>query len=354
MKYGDSKKNSPQDKLSQDPNAIGQSGNDRSIKATMVVGGSGYIGRSLVRRLSENNEAVVSIYHKRLPEPLPNVYPVCSALDSIDLLAAPLRGVKTVYFLAWQDSFLGSRDPINFDFAVENCSPNLRILKNLISAMEIAGTKRLVFLSAIGAGRRAKNAFLKEKYLGEFAVLNSKIPEKIIVRSSLVYSQESQDDPFIRSIVNIMKFPGIYPVPDHKETIAPIHVDDLVEIVLQLASHDLEGQSSILEVTGDEKFKVEDLFRLVSERFAKGSRLQVRGTLGNTLLPVFERKSKDAANIRPRIRDFLALGSQIDRHTRTDNPLCKILPSTYRKLRDALPMRRNSSPREKFESDRLG
>lgn len=311
-------------------------GKGESDKATMVVGGSGFIGRHLVRALSERSQSVVSIYHKRLPEPLPNVYPVCSSLDSVDLLAAPLRGVETVYFLAWQKTFLGTKEQISFDVKVENCSPNLRLLKNLVTAMEIAGTKRIIFMSAIGANRKAKTPFLKEKYLAEFAVLNSVIPEKIIVRSSLVYCRESYDDPFIRSILNIMKFPGIYPVPNHKEEIAPMHIDDLVDILMQLNQAKIEGQSSILEVTGEEKLKIEDVFRMVSDRFVKGARIQVRGTLGNTLLPVFERKGKETVNHRPRIKDYLGLGNQVDRHTRTDNTLTSILPQQYRRLQDAL------------------
>jgi len=307
-------------------------------KATMLVGGSGFIGRHLVRSLSEHNQSVVSVYHKRLPEPLPNVYPVCSSLDSVDLLAAPLRGVETVYFLAWQKTFLGTKEHIAFDVQVENCSPNLRMLRNLITAMEIAGTKRIIFLSAMGACRKAKTPFLKEKYLAEYAVLNSVIPEKIVLRSSLVYCRESYDDPFIRSILNIMKFPGLYPVPNHKEEIAPVHIDDLVEILLQLNKVRLDGQSSILEVAGEEKLKIEDIFRMVSDRFVKGARIQVRGSLGNSLLPVFERRGKEAVNHRPRIKDYLGIGNQIDRYTRTDNVLTIVLPQHYRRLQDALQL----------------
>lgn len=315
---------------------INQRSKEETDKATMLVGGSGFIGRHLVRSLSERSQSVVSVYHKRLPEPLPNVYPVCSSLDSVDLLAAPLRGVETVYFLAWQKTFLGTKDHIAFDVKIENCGPNLRMLKNLMTAMEIAGTKRIIFLSAMGANRKAKTSFLKEKYLAEYAILNSVIPEKIIIRSSLVYCRESYDDPFIRSILNIMKFPGIYPVPNHREEIAPIHIDDLVEILLQINQFKIDGQSSILEVSGEEKFKVEDIFRMVSDRFVKGARIQVRGSLGNTLLPVFERKGKESVNHRPRIKDYLGIGNQIDRHTRTDNILTSLLPQHYRRLQDAL------------------
>ena len=133
--------------------------------ATMVVGGSGFIGRHLVRKIAEADQSVVSIYHRRLPEPLPNVFPVCSSLDSVDLLAAPLRGVETVYVLAWQETFLGSKQEIEFNKDISTCSANLNMLKNLIDAMETASTKRIVFLSALGASSKATTPFLKEKYL---------------------------------------------------------------------------------------------------------------------------------------------------------------------------------------------
>ncbi len=306
-----------------------------SIRATMVVGGSGFIGRNLVRHFSDQQESVVSIYHRRLPEPLPNVYPVCSDLNSVDLLAAPLRGVDTVYYLAWDHNFLAPQDPLVFKPELESCSYNLKILRNLLEAMEIASTRRLIFLSAVGTNRKAQSGFLKEKYLAEFAILNSKIPEKVILRSSLVYTDHGENDRFIQSIMNLMKYP-LYPVPAHTEPLAPIHVDDLIEILFQLSSCDLQDSASILEVTGQEFLKIEDLFRLVSDKFLKGTRFQLRGSLGNTLVPVFERKSKKKASSALSIRDFLALGSHIDANTTTDNPLRSILPSQYRKLTDTL------------------
>ena len=61
-------------------------------EAIMVTGGSGFIGQELVKKLAESKKSVVSIYRHRLPDPSPYVYPVCSNLDSAELLAAPLRG----------------------------------------------------------------------------------------------------------------------------------------------------------------------------------------------------------------------------------------------------------------------
>ena len=179
--------------------------------AVLVTGGSGFIGQRLVRRLSNDGPVAVSMYHHRLPESLPNVFPVCSDMSSAELLAAPLRGIKTVVHMAWEGGLVGPTDTANWNPMSPAALPkNVKILKNLIAAMERAGTQRIVFVSAIGASSSAKAPFLREKYLAEFYVLNSTIPEKVVIRSSIACDSEGTSDRFVRSILRVMKFPGIY------------------------------------------------------------------------------------------------------------------------------------------------
>ena len=137
--------------------------------AVLVTGGSGYLGSSVVRHLSLAGETVVSMYRHRLPEPCARVFPVCSDLSNAELLAAPLRGVHTVIHLAWDNTFTGPGCELSSDPSDEkNLTKNIRTLKTLLQAMETARTKRLIFMSAMGAGRHAESGFLTKKYLGEF------------------------------------------------------------------------------------------------------------------------------------------------------------------------------------------
>lgn len=304
--------------------------------AVMVTGGSGFIGQHLTPKLTEIGKSVVSMYHLRLPVPLANVYPVCSDLSSVDLLAAPLRGVDTVVYLAWEKNFIGSQEDIIFDPNFERVSRNIGQLRNLIEAMERAGTRRIIFMSAIGASRRSKTAFLKEKYLGEFTVLNSNIPEKIIMRTSLVYSPLVGEDFFIQSIMNLMKFPGIYPVPRVQGKLSPILIDDLTRTISDLVLAEMKEPSAILEVSGGEELKIEDIFKLVCEKFAKGSRIQLRGAIGNSLVPIFERRGEYYSPSGPKIKDFMLLSDQRDETTSTDNPVAKILSRQFKGFREVI------------------
>lgn len=297
-----------------------------SEEAILVAGGSGFIGRHLVPLLADQGRSVVSLYHLRLPDPYPNVFPVCSDLSSVDLLAAPLRGVETVIYLTWENNFVGSEEKIRFDPTYKSCSSNLKFLNNLLKAMEKASTKRIIFLSAVGANRRAKIPFLKEKYLAEVAVLNSQVSEKVILRTNVIYDPKSQTDQFIKAVSNVMKFPGFYPVPKVESRFAPVNIEDLCKMFIDLVSHKMESHAALVELSGPENLKVEDIFKVVSERYLKGSRLQLRGALGNSLVPIFERRGEYYSAAGPKIEDFLSIANYLDANAETDNPLSALLP----------------------------
>jgi NADH dehydrogenase len=308
-----------------------------SIEATMVVGGSGFIGRHLVKRLSEEENSVVSVYHRRLPEPLAHVYPVCSDLSSIDLLAAPLRGVKTVYYLAWENSFISSSDPLHFDLDFSKCSHNISMFNNLLRAMEHAGTQRLIFLSTLGAGRKASTNFLKEKYLAEFAALNSSIPEKLILRSGVVFSESIADDPLLSSISDLMKFPLFYPVPSFKGRLFPINISDLVDILMKLGTLDLTEKSGVFEVSGQDSISVSELFKIIADKYTKGTRIKLSGIFGDKLLPLFEKHHRRGdPTLRPSIRDYLSIEHQLDEQMNINNPLCDVFPTRFKSIREVL------------------
>ena len=307
-----------------------------NLPGVLVTGGSGFIGQKLVRALSPLTRPVVSMYHLRLPEPLPNVYPVCSDMSSPELLAAPLRGIQTVVHLAWDGGLAGPTENACWDLATpEKLSRNIQLLRNLLEAMERANVQRIIFVSAIGASRLSTVPFLMEKYLAEFLILNSQIKEKIIVRSSVIFGGNIQSDKFVRTIARVMKYP-FYPVPNVKKTIAPIAVDDLVGVLTDLCSCKLKEPMAILDVAGGEAYRVEEIFRLIAEKIVGGGRIPVGGALGNSLVPLFDRERRHDPKGLPRIKHFLAVGGSAETATTTGNQLLELLPRHPAGFREAM------------------
>ena len=308
-----------------------------SVSPVLITGSSGFIGGRLVRNIAERRVPVVAMYYHRLPDAVPNVFPICSDMSSPELLATPLRGVETVYHLAWDSSSAnGSERDVTWEVDSNKLPKNVQVARNLFAAMERAGTKRLILVSSIGAKRTASERFLREKYLTEFYALNSKIPERIIVRPSVVFGRDGQNDPFVRSIVRVMRFPIVYPVPCSKGLLAPIDVEDLVKVLATLHTAELKQPCAMLEVTGAEAYKVSDVFRLVSARYAKGARIPLPGALGNSLLSFFERDSRKGAVAAPKLRDYLVLASKGDREINDNNPMVGVLPKHMHSFREVV------------------
>jgi len=311
---------------------------DRREAGILITGSTGYVGRCLVKKLSEQGEPAIGLYHHKLPESHPHILPLCLDLSAVESLAVALKGIRTVIYLAWERSFVGFTDFLrdeDFSGCYGRKTRNLNNLETFIQAAEKAGVQRILFASANGASRTAKNPFLMEKYCAEVLVLNSKIPEKVIVRPTILYGHSgAQGDKFIKSIAGLMKYPLFYPVPRCKDQLSPLNVDDFVEILLKLVRQEhLPQNASILETIGPDTIKIEDLFKLVSHQAGKGPQLPIRGSLGNSLVPLYERNQRRKSVHWPAMRDFLSIGTQVHAEVGQDNPLQHLLPKTSRSFR---------------------
>ena len=275
--------------------------------AIMVTGGSGCLGQAVVRQLALCGRTIVSVYHHKLPESFERVYPVCVDLSSAELMAAPLRGVETVVHLAWAGGLAGPSQP--FAHGGHSRQPetaNLRMLRHLLTAMERAGTKRLIFLSAAGASRTAAAPFLREKYAAEAMLLNAKIPEKCILRSALIWGGNGVNDRLVQSMLRLLRFP-VYPLPSSDMALAPVHLADIAEVVVNACFQAQASEAAVQEVHGGQCYAMGQLFKMVSERYIGRPRLALGGILGESLLPLLERDRR-GATATTKMQHLLAIG----------------------------------------------
>lgn len=321
--------------------------------AVLITGASGFIGRPLTKKLAEGGHTVVSMYRHAIPEALQNIYPVCSNLSNVDLLAVPLRGVDTVIHLAWDNSFLSTSDSSSESSSSLSTSherlggsslaesvkhsekyDNLSCLKNLIAAMEQSQAKRLIFLSAIGSHRKSKHRFLREKFIAEGLVINSQIEEKIVIRTSLVYGGDGGNkDPFVKSIRDLLSYPAITPIPYPKLALRPTHIDDLLSYMMECVTEKQGSGSRLIDLCGDEEITTEELVKLCLQREDQGAKIPIKGSIGQSLLYLLE-KSTSHPSSQPSIRQYLSVEYESqNRDKRHDGRYQKVRPK-LRSLRD--------------------
>jgi UDP-glucose 4-epimerase len=115
-------------------------------KATLLIGGNGFIGQALARRLAERGETVTVLCRRRPPEDIDGVLWQPGDLEDVALLGELLAGSKAVVHLA-TTSTPGRHPHEPAIEAQENLLPLLRLIECLNRHPELP----LVYLSSGGA-----------------------------------------------------------------------------------------------------------------------------------------------------------------------------------------------------------
>ncbi|MDE3268726.1 MAG: NAD-dependent epimerase/dehydratase family protein [Pseudomonadota bacterium] len=267
----------------------------------LVTGSAGFIGGYLLRELEDRYERVMCMYRNRLPHTYEEYVPFYSDLLVSDVLAAPLRNVQTVVHLAWSNNFVGSGNDILHKEMHKVFTPNLRALNNLIAAMERARTPRLIFLSVKGAHCDAMTAFAREKYIAEHYILNSRIPQKIIIRCPVVWEGIQTQDKFVRSVLHLMRVPGFSFLPKTYRSVSLAHVDKLAAYLVELCSAAIPSAVVLTNAPVQEQHELKTLYRSIAHDLLDGKhKLIVGGAVGDAMLPFLER------NNSPKVSQYLS------------------------------------------------
>jgi NADH dehydrogenase len=235
---------------------------DNSFPVTMkeelvtVFGGSGFIGRHIVRALVRRGYRVrVAVRRPDLAghlQPLGlvgQVHAVQANLRYPDSIARALNGASAIVNCVGI-LFPGGRQ--NF-YAVQ-----AEGARYIAEAAKKAGISRLVHISAIGADEKSASAYARTKALGEKHILQN-LPPAIILRPSIVFGPE---DSFFNKFASLARYvPALPLIGGGKTRFQPVFVDDVAEAVARC----IDGQAkpgTIYEFGGPEIKTFRELLRL--------------------------------------------------------------------------------------------
>jgi NADH dehydrogenase len=222
-----------------------------------VLGGSGFIGRYIVKRLAQRG-AIVAVVGRHAGDagflrPMGDVGQIALIEANIGdeaRLAGALAGSDAVICAA---GILYQRGRQRFDL-VHHQGPAL-----LAGLAKGAGAKRFVHISAIGADPASPSAYARSKAAGEAAV-RAAFPEATILRPSVVFGPE---DDFFNRFAALARFMPALPLIGGGHTrFQPVYVGDVADAAMAaLDRADAEG--AVYELGGPKVYSFSELMQLL-------------------------------------------------------------------------------------------
>jgi uncharacterized protein YbjT (DUF2867 family) len=195
-------------------------------KVATVFGGSGFIGRHVVKRLAARGYIVrvavrdteAALFLKPMGG-VGQIVPLYAPVDRDDLVASAVEGADVVINLT---GILSERRKGDFYLVHEKGAG--RIARLAASS----GARRLVHISAIGADAGSPSSYARSKALGEQAVRTG-FPAAVILRPSILFGPEDQ---FFNRFAEMAMFSPVVPITGAATKFQPVYVGDVADAVL--------------------------------------------------------------------------------------------------------------------------
>jgi uncharacterized protein YbjT (DUF2867 family) len=224
-----------------------------------VFGGTGFLGRRIVRRLQER-EAFVRIA-SRHPERGRDLFGADG--PSFQSVAADLHDDASVASAVADSDAAVNAISLYVERGGETFhSVHVLAAQRLAAQAKRAAVTRFVHVSGIGADVASPSSYIRSRGEGELAVWAA-FPEALVVRPAVMFAE---DDAFLTTIVSLLRRLPAYPMFGRGQTrLQPVHVDDVAEAIVRVVERS-ETAPLAIECGGPSVYTYEELLRTVAGR----------------------------------------------------------------------------------------
>ena len=223
-------------------------------KNCLIFGGSGQIGRNLIRKLTKNNYKV-TVVTRNIHQKSYKIKTQANA-GYIDIVEANIFDEKKIIALFKEADICINLIGILFEKKKGNTFKNIHsVLPSLLAKLcKEYGLKHFIHLSALGINDSLDSDYAKSKLEGEANILKN-FPLATILRPSVVYSI---DDNFTTNFMTLLNRLPAFPLYYNGQTkFEPIHCSDLTDIIYHIISENI--YSKIIECVGPEVISMKQI-----------------------------------------------------------------------------------------------
>ena len=234
------------------------------VKNCLIFGGSGQIGRHLIRKLTKNNYKV-TIVTRNLHQ---KGYAIQTQANAgyIDIVEANIFDEVKIRKLFSKTDICINLVGILYESGNGNTFKNIHsifpsILAKLCKEYKV---EQFIHLSALGVSDAIDSEYAKSKLVGE-ANIQKNFSLATILRPSVVYSV---DDNFTTNFMTLLNRLPAFPLYYRGQTkFVPIHASDLANIIYHIISKSM--YSKIIECVGPETISFKEILKKLLKLIGK-------------------------------------------------------------------------------------
>ena len=233
-------------------------------KNCLIFGGSGQIGRNLIRKLTKNNYKVTvvtrNIHQKSY------IIKTQANAGYIDIVEANIFDEKKIRELFKKTNICINLIGILFEKKKGNTFKNIHsVFPSILAKLcKEYNHKHFIHLSALGINEAENSNYAKSKLEGESNIFKN-FPLATVLRPSVVYSA---DDNFTTKFMTLLNRLPFFPLYYNGETkFSPIHCSDLTDIIYDVISKNI--YSKIIECVGPETITFKEIIEKLLKSIGK-------------------------------------------------------------------------------------
>ena len=216
-------------------------------KNCLIFGGSGQIGRNLIRKLTKNNYKVTVVTRNLHQKSY--IIKTQANVGYIDIVEANIFDEKKIRGLFKRSDICINLIGILFEKKKGNTFKNIHsIFPSILAKLcKEYNLKNFIHLSALGINEAVDSNYAKSKLEGESNIFKN-FPLATVLRPSVVYSSDDNFTTNFMTLLNRLPFFPLYYNGNTKFT--PIHCSDLTDIIYDVILKN--NYSKIIECVGPE------------------------------------------------------------------------------------------------------